>query len=387
MRLRDSAAAALGHRLLHLAFGASMRRGVEALRQPLFLLLFLRLVEEFCRRWAAMRRISAARQRVLYLDEGIDTEFVQGCLLSTEHLLNLGRVEKRTLYTRTLLDLLGGNEFLAQETIRAARACFRRGTNCIVPRLLPPEVRYHVLQAGLNATSSMFGPNFVHFNALNGETSNLFRSTWYCLTIMTPTRPESRSPDVPRGRKSEAAPEVDATCTFTDMSRKPHATLRIVIVNESELRRIADGKLAPPRWGFFNSRHAERYRMLGDLARNFHMQLLRTPTDNRAASSRSPFTSEKAHPPSRPDGGYIKRVQSESSLSSLAIAEPSGKLGSLSRLGRSADSCKTSGWDDSANTARKDKHRSIDKEADGDIGEENCFLRMHVPHFVGPSRA
>merc|ERR1712118_619910 len=75
----------------------------------------------------------------------------------------------------------------------------------------------------------------------------------------------------------------NSQCTFTDMSRKPRETLMVLMVNESEIRRIADGKLMPPKWGFFNNRHAERYRMLLDIAGNFNLQLRRSPIEaNRA---------------------------------------------------------------------------------------------------------
>merc|ERR1719401_3110312 len=109
------------------------------------------------------------------------------------------------------------------------------------------------------------------------------------------------------------------TCTFTDMSRTPRATLRIEIVNETELRMIADGKLQPPSWGFFNRRHGERYRLLKDFAANFQRQLVSTPANTRGAPSRNPFTSERTNRAdatgaqsgssgamARPDGGALK---------------------------------------------------------------------------------
>jgi len=309
--------------------------------------------------------------KVLRNTDEVDSVLIQGCLLSCEQLLSLGRVEKRTLFTRPLLELLGGNQYLKHELLRAAEQCRRCSSRCLVMRWMPPDERYHALQACLNATSSIFGRDYVHFNALQGETSNLFKSTWYCITVMTPTRPENcaRSASKSRWRLERHRSE---TCTFTDMSRKPRATLRIAVVNETELRRLADGKLNAPSWGFFNSRHAERYRMMMDFASSFQTQLLRTPADPRSMGQRSPFTSERAHrtSSSKPDGGYIKRVQSQPNLAASALTgskkqQVDGEKGKQIR-------------DDLAGNA--DNMECIE-------GEENCFLRLHVPHYVGQQSA
>lgn len=172
------------------------------------------------------------------------------------------------------------------------------------------------------------------------------------------------------------------TCTFTDMTRTPRQTLRVCIVNETEIRAIADGKLRPPNWGFFNSRHAERYRMLCDFCRNFQTQLVRTPADSRSVSTRSPFTSENAHKvhETKPDGGLMKRVQSQPNLAkhslNLAFTQQKQSLDGPSKTGSRDDGVKmavgaallASSIDESERT-----HGACD---------ENCFLRLHVPHFV-----
>ncbi|CAK0841558.1 unnamed protein product [Prorocentrum cordatum] len=102
---------------------------------------------------------------------------------------------------------------------------------------------------------------------------------------------------------------------------------------------IADGKLQPPSWGFFNHRHAERYNVLRDFATNFQRQLVSTPANPRGAPSRSPFTSERAHRDgtqrgsgsgmSKPDGGALKRVQSQPSMTNLSLlgADRGGQRG------------------------------------------------------------
>jgi len=249
----------------------------------------------------------------------------------------------------------------------------------------------------LNEVSALFGPNFVHFNALDGDTSNLFKCTWYCLTLMTPTRPYSAKPsghDPGRPGKrrlsvTNVPGDAKETCTFTDMTRIPRATLRVCLVNESELRRISDGKLRPPSWGFFNDRHAERFRMVQDFARNFQKQLVRTSADPRTIEQRNPFTSEKVSnnnlPESKPDGGLMKRVQSVPNM---------GVAASMSRNRSSPKDMSLGGsfLQSSGNLSSEGKTTQDEKwdqnAAEEDAGanassENNCFLRLHVPHFLG----
>lgn len=335
-------------------------------QRPVLLLLLLRLAEEFWRRWAIARRFRLGRLRVLNLADEIDGELIQGVLLSTEHLLTLGRVEKRTLFTRPLLEVLGGNEYLVRELMRSSQQCREKSRNCMVMRWMESDERYHVLQSSLNTASALFGSNFVHFNALDGENTNIFKSTWYCVTVMTPTRPEGRKSSKPSCHSSTQ------TATFTDMSRTPRASLRIVLVNESEIRRVADGKLSAPTWGFFNTRHAERFRMLNDFAKNFKMQLVRTPADARTMPSRSPFTSEKAHAlvRAKPDGGPMQRVQSQPNLASSSRLQ-GHKSGSLTMMNQ-----------DQVSSSDSLLQKAEEAEGHG-AAEDNCFLRLHVPHFVG----
>lgn len=341
--------------------------------RPLLLLLGLRALEGLFRWWSLRRRFYLGRLQVLGQSDEIDAELIQACLISSEQLVNMGRVEKRTLFTKPLLRVLGGNRYLVEKLRRAACAARRRTRNCLVTRWLDDDEKYHILQACLNEVSSLFGENFVHFNALDGETSGMFKSTWYCITVMTPTRREQR-PAPKAGRKASpaiAGPR-DQTATFTDMTRRPRASLRVALVNESELRRIADGKLRPPNWGFFNDRHAERYRMLTDFARNFQKQLVRTSADARSVSARNPFTSEKVHaqaaPESKPDGGLMKRVHSVPNMANSDLKPSRGLAKDLSN-------------DD----FRKDQRLTPEADvADADGGSENnCFLRLHVPSYVG----
>mmetsp|Transcript_106044 Transcript_106044/g.204081 ORF Transcript_106044/g.204081 Transcript_106044/m.204081 type:complete len:446 (-) Transcript_106044:76-1413(-) len=361
-----------------------MSRGPAALfmRNPVLLLLALRVIEALFSWLRHRRRLFVGWQRVICNTNEIDTELIQGCLLSTEHLLELGRIEKRTLFSRPLLEVLGGNEYLRRELLRAAQTCRQRSRNCLVTRWLRADEKYHVLQDCLNAVSSLFGPNFVHFNALGGDKSEQFKSTWYCLTVTTPTRPEKRQ-SVPQRRLSSrfnelCVPSPNNTCTFTDMNRTPRATLRVVLVNESELRRIADGKLRQPGWGFFNTRHAERYRMLEDFARNFQKQLVRTSPDRKSQNDeRNPFSSEKVNPAKteRPDGGLMKRVQSVPDMKQTSKL----KKGSMSQCDSSGD---LTGLMNGNGSQPQKSNAAILKEEEDGGSENNCFLRLHVPHYV-----
>jgi hypothetical protein len=246
--------------------------------------------------------------------------------------------------------------------------------------------------------SSLFGANYVHCNALTTEEARtLFRSTWYCITCMMPTRQTKRS-----GSKDSISTSPDQTITFTDMSRTPRPTLRIVMVNESELRRVADGKNDVPAYGFFNTRHAERYRMLSDFANTFQMQLLRTPAGGQSSDSRNPFTSEKVNQSAsrkglaKPDGGNFKRVESQpclagpGGLAGLAEAGDAAMTGRKLRLGRRdlPQGRRSSDFDGlpSSDTLMLASPSGAGEKVDG-ADDENCFLRLHVPHFVGRTLA
>jgi len=356
-----------------------------ALRNPVILLLVLRIAEELFRRWTAILRFRLGRQQLLCLTDEVEGETIQGCLLSTEHLLSMGRVEKRTLFTRPLLDMLCGNEYLRRELLRAAKSCRKRSANCLVTRWLPPDERYHVLQASLNQASAMFGPNFVHFNALDGESSGGFKSTWYCITVMTPTINKDaadigrlQGPDFQRTRWGSI---VDESALIPVGSPQPvRGTLRVVLANESDLRRIADGKLNPPACGFFNGRHRERYKILQDFSASFHSQLVRTPADIRSASSRSPFTNERAHSlhNAKPDGGSFKRVHSQPQLSQLGRANGGAETGRPKRPSVPHLLLDSGKWPPDGEGTAPIKRAEVGVE-----GEDNCFLRLHVPHYLG----
>lgn len=376
------------------------RRGPTdfAVRNPVLLLLLLRAAEEVYRRFLARRQYMLGRWRVQRKTDEIDEELIQVSLLTCQELVRLGRVEKRTLFMKPMREVFGSDEYLISELLKGARKCRQQSSNCLVMRWVPPDERYHILQACLNAVSSLFGGNYVHQNALGGEQTELFKSTWFCLTVMTPTA-SKESRRLTRG-SSDVHGGSD-TCTFTDMSRTPRATLRIAIANETELRAIADGKLQPPSWGFFNHRHAERYNVLRNFAENFQRQLVSTPANPRGAPSRSPFTSERAHRTdskgssgggmSKPDGGPMKRAASMNNLSLLG-ADRAGQRGPgpLARSVRQAQGegeQLNGGGHAAAVAVPEPAGTDLDRPAERGASEDNCFLRLHVPHFVGEKQS
>lgn len=164
--------------------------------------------------------------------------------------------------------------------------------------------------------------------------------------------------------------------------------LRIILVNESELRRIADGKLRAPTWGFFNLRHAERYQELDDFARNFRKQLTKPAASTPKAA---PGQKGEAPAPSKPDGGLIKRVRSQPSFLSHGRTpskggSPSPPGQTLSRGGDALPSiCSLPGRGDLAGlNAGPPADAAAEEETPQDGGcEDACFLRLHIPHYVG----
>lgn len=344
-------------------------------RGPVITVIFIRLLE-FLSWWLVrQQRLRLDRRRLqTSCVSQLDSELLQGCLMSTEHLVSLGRIEKRTIFSRPLLEVLGGNLHLQRELLWAGEECRSRGRSCLVARWMPPDERYHVLQAGLNAASALFGADYLRFNALGGQNPAAFKPTWYCLTVSTPMRAKS-PPRSPRARAASKDCPESVTATFQDMTRRPRAALRIMLVNETELRQIADGKLGPPEWGFFNVRHAERFRMLQDFAVNFRSQLVRSSCNGGVLDHRSPFTSQAVHNIHRADVGQFKRINSVPvHMSTGNLRKHDAEVGGLSGLRKRS----------SEGRARR-QHRASDKgsmspHAIGDGGgDENCFLRMNVP--------
>lgn len=344
-------------------------------REPVAVILMLWLVEQL-KRWYSQRRMWLLGGQLAWTDAsaGLDFNSIKGSLISLQNLQSLGRVEERVLFVKPTLDVLMGNRHLADALASAARRCQEHSANCLAMRWLRGDEKYHILQACVNVASSLFGSNHVHFNAAGGGAAGGgAKSVWYCVTIMMPTRPSARQPS-----KTNSS-----TATFTDMSRRPVPRCKLVLVNESELRRMVDGKFEPPTWGFFNDRHAERYQMLLDFAQNWRHTLALTTAQGHQMDLRNPFTSEMVHraktPDSEVDPGTLKRVRSQPVLSPTRE-----KNGGTSRAGKQGARLGLEKGHGSRPPAVRGAVPASLEEIDADADDQNCFLRVHVPFVLNP---
>ncbi|CAE8585159.1 unnamed protein product, partial [Polarella glacialis] len=94
-----------------------------AVRHPLLLLLLIKVAEILASWWARRRSFIVGQRQVLQPGDDMDLGLIQGCLLSTENLLNQGRVEKRTLFTMPLEEAMGRNDYLVHMLKSSARQC------------------------------------------------------------------------------------------------------------------------------------------------------------------------------------------------------------------------------------------------------------------------
>lgn len=191
-----------------------------------------------------------------YQDQ-IDLDRIQATLLSTEH-LNLGRVEKRTLFVKRLEDVFP-NDLLREKLIQAARMGVKTDS-VILPMFLEPSDKWHVLNACTNHVSELFPQSHLYFNEARRNPS-FYRSAWYLFT-MTCTRTSGRGRFFITPSKAVVGEaDVGQLC------------MRIVLVSEPELRMIASGELEAPPKGFFNERHRGRWKVLQKFAQLFVRQL------------------------------------------------------------------------------------------------------------------
>merc|ERR1719401_1646315 len=121
------------------------------------------------------------------------------------------------------------------------------------------EDKWHVLNTCTNMISACFAPYHVFFNQAR-HVESYYQSAWYCFTLtcaqtsasgrwfITPKRPVEKG-DVGMLR------------------------IRIVMMNEQELRDIASGATEPPSFGFFNGRHESRWQLCSRFAELFHRQV------------------------------------------------------------------------------------------------------------------
>eukprot|EP00421_Protoceratium_reticulatum_P069918 CAMPEP_0168411660 /NCGR_PEP_ID=MMETSP0228-20121227/28313_1 /TAXON_ID=133427 /ORGANISM="Protoceratium reticulatum, Strain CCCM 535 (=CCMP 1889)" /LENGTH=342 /DNA_ID=CAMNT_0008425409 /DNA_START=72 /DNA_END=1097 /DNA_ORIENTATION=+ len=187
----------------------------------------------------------------------VDLSVVQACILSTEHLKTLGRVEKRTLFVKPIAEVFR-NEYIMARVMETAEKVVASDDPMLVTHLSMEE-RWHVLNTCTNHLSSCFAPYHVFFNEAR-RADSYYRSAWYCFTLTcAQTSAPGRwfiTPMNPVGKDD------------VGMLR-----IRIVLMNEQELRDIASGAIEPPSFGFFTGRHESRWNVCARFADLFARQV------------------------------------------------------------------------------------------------------------------
>lgn len=261
-------------------------------------------------------------------DEHVDMSYIQTCVLSTEHLA-LGRVEKRTLSTQRLIDLFP-NEEMRRKVLEAANKCNEEQP--MLTQFLDHENKWHILNTCTNAVSQLFAPYHVFFNEARRHPS-YYQSSWYCFTLtcqrtsgsgrffITPYKPVYQKDDVGVLR------------------------IRIVMMNEQELRQVACGEIEPPS-AFFNARHEGRYNVIQRFSDMFLRQL-ETVTGQRQVANWGP--------------NFCGRLAQKK----FTHQQPSPKLV------------------DGALEMPTDNDEEDENQTERWDPEINCFLRIHVPFPCG----
>ncbi len=182
---------------------------------------------------------------------------IQACLMSSEHLAELGRVEKRTLLVKDLNQFFGNSSFVVEKLLQAAAKT--SAAEPILTTFLNNDDKWHMLAYCMNQLSCLFAPYHVFFNEAR-RCESYYRSAWYCFTLTC-------------GRSSGHG-------RFFITPFKPVVSegvgslrLRIILINEQELRDIATGVIAPPEWGFFNERHKYRWETMKRFSQLFERQI------------------------------------------------------------------------------------------------------------------
>mmetsp|Transcript_23099 Transcript_23099/g.48032 ORF Transcript_23099/g.48032 Transcript_23099/m.48032 type:complete len:310 (+) Transcript_23099:3-932(+) len=215
--------------------------------------LITALVRACYERWSRRKRQSWENLWRKHVDLGV----VQACILSTEHLRTLGRVEKRTLFVKPIAEVFR-NEYILSRVLEIADKMAASEDPMLVTQLSMQE-RWHVLNTCTNHLSSCFAPYHVFFNEAR-RVDSYYRSAWYCFTLTcAQTSASGRwfiTPLKPVGKDD------------VGMLR-----IRIVMMNEQELRDIVAGSIEPPTFGFFTGRHESRWNVCCRFADLFARQV------------------------------------------------------------------------------------------------------------------
>lgn len=204
-----------------------------------------------------LRRYMRLRSERLSWSSHSDLGQIQACLLSSEHLGELGRVEKRTILVKDIQQFFGNSEFVVGKLLSAAAKTTKEEP--ILTTFLENDDKWHILVSCMNQISSLFAPYHVFFNEAR-RCESYYRSAWYCFTL-TCTRSSAHGRFFITPYKPVVSEDVGAL------------RIRIILVNEQELRDIATGVIGPPAWGFFNDRHRFRWDLMKRFSELFERQL------------------------------------------------------------------------------------------------------------------
>lgn len=192
----------------------------------------------------------------------VDLDNIQGCLLTAVNLGKCGRIEKRTVMTKKLSDIFS-NEYVRNLVLEAASKTTRE--NPFVASFLKREDRWNVLVAAQNHLSCVFGPYHLFSNQVSS-----YESCWYVFTLV--------------GVRTKAAGRFFITPDHPVQGSNDMGTLRIrlVMIDEQELRKICSGDIAEPQ-DMFSERHRERWNIMQCFADMFEKQLTRVTLAERGS--------------------------------------------------------------------------------------------------------
>lgn len=212
------------------------------------LISFFHYLQHLWSKWKSSKSEQLWRRRV-------DLDVVQACILTTEHLQTLGRIEKRTLFVKPVSEVFR-NEYILERILEEAE---KASPNEMIMTRLSQEDKWFVLNTCSNHLSSCFAPYHVFFNEARRNES-YYKSAWYCFTLTCgQTAASGRwfiTPHNPVGKGDIGVRRI-----------------RILMMNEQELRDVASGDIAPPAFGLFNDRHTTRWDIVARFADLFERQL------------------------------------------------------------------------------------------------------------------
>ncbi|CAE8640865.1 unnamed protein product [Polarella glacialis] len=267
----------------------------------------------------------------------VDFSVVQACILTTEHLQTLGRIEKRTLFVKPIAEVFK-NEYILERLLEQAEKAAASHDPMLVTQL-SHEDKWHVLNTCSNHISSLFAPYHVFFNEAR-RVESYYKSAWYCFTLTcAQTSASGRwfiTPFKPVGKDD------------VGMLR-----IRIVMMNEQELREVASGVIEAPSFGFLNGRHEERWKVIQRFAELFNRQL--SGGESVSGADSGPNLCGRPSTGSRKRGGSNPRLES---ASNSALAHP--RRADINSL--------------AASTPSEPKQQQAPPDP-----QDNSILRIHVP--------